>query len=340
MSGLVLCVLSACGQEPYLENRDGSQVVATSTPGSDNNTPQTGENGENGENGQSSDPQQETPTAPQPVPEPTPPANPQTPVENGLETINLSGIDVLIPRVSAANAPAIDGQRQDYIPGGQLLGGEWRSSVQTYVTGGRLRIDNLMIDNRGNGNDFHNHHWAAMHDGTYLYLLVVSDDAGERVSDTNEPDKIWKDDDLEVYIDGNNSKLNSYDGVDDFHFHINMLDPVTRGSNNSYNETQRSLQAVNSATLPSDMSFATGPGQGPESPRNVPRQDIYEMRIKISELNITLGQPFGIEFQINDDDDGDSRDVKWGWNHPIGTSQDNDLTWQDPSYMGTAILMP
>lgn len=265
----------------------------------------------------------------------------QTETPPPVDELLLQGVDVLIPRVEQSLAPAIDGQRIDYQPGGQLLAGEWRSSVQTNLTGGRLRIDNLMMDTNGNGDRFVNHHWAAVHDGTYVYFLVVSDDAGINISDTNEPLKIWKDDDLEVYFDGNNSKLTSYDGVDDFHFHINLLDPVTRGSNNSYNDTQRSLQAINSATLPSDMSFATGPRQGPESPRtNAGRQDIYELRIKLSELNIAIGQPFGIEFQINDDDDGDTRDSKWGWYHPIGTPGADDLTWRDPSYMGTAMLQP
>ena len=40
------------------------------------------------------------------------------------------------------------------------------------------------------------------------------------------------------------------------------------------------------------------------------------------------------------DDDGDTRDSKWGWYHPIGTPEADDLTWRDPSYMGTAMLQP
>jgi len=53
-----------------------------------------------------------------------------------------------------------------------------------------------------------------------------------------------------------------------------------------------------------------------------------------------LGKPFGFEIQLNDDDDGGSRDAKWAWMHPAGLDSTNDFTWQNPSFMGSAVLQP
>ncbi len=249
-------------------------------------------------------------------------------------------VDVIIPRIDPAVAPKIDGQIINYLGTDMLLAGEWQVAVQADTQGRRLRINSLMFDNTGAGStDSFNHHWAAVHDGTYLYVLVISDDAGLHLADTDDQIKIWKDDGIELYIDGNNSKLDSYDGVDDYQISINLMDLVG-ASNNSYTDTTRFTQATNSATLPSDLIFATGLRKGPQSPRNnAGRQDVYEIRIKISELNIRIGQLFGIELQINDDDTGGSRDTKWGWKHPPGTADTNDMTWQNPSHMGTAMLI-
>lgn len=250
-----------------------------------------------------------------------------------------SFIDVIIPRVAESMSPAIDGSFVDYLPGSQEFAGEWRIANTKDRRGNWLSIDKLMIDNSGAGQETHYHKWAAVHDGSYLYILVVSDDAGLHQNDSGETGKPWKDDGLELYFDGNNSKLSSYDGVDDFHLHINLMSSSAGTANNSYSADSVLLQAVNSANLPADLIFATGLRKGPVTLReNAGRQDIYEIRIRISELNITPGEPFGFEIQLNDDDTGGTRDTKWGWSHPPGKPGADDMTWQNPAYMGTAVL--
>jgi len=246
---------------------------------------------------------------------------------------------VRIPFTDQPNAPKIDADTLDYIAGSQALEGEWRTAVQFNSENNPLAINQYMFGEPGTNNDGANHHWAAKHDGLYLYLLVVSDDAGEHHQDTNEARKPWKDDSIEIFIDGNHSQLTEYDGVDDFHMTINLFSSVDV-ANSSYDSAAKIRQSDTSATLPSDLLFVAGPRKGPMAV-NVARgrKDIYEIRIKLSELNILVGAPFGIEIQINDDDNGGSRDAKWGWNHPEGSNSDNDFTWQNPSYMGTAILL-
>ena len=55
-------------------------------------------------------------------------------------------------------------------------------------------------------------------------------------------------------------------------------------------------------------------------------------------MGIAVNQPFGLELQINDDDDGELRDSKWGWHHPPRVGVDVDETFLNPSIMGTARL--
>jgi len=233
--------------------------------------------------------------------------------------------------------PAIDGALTNYRATIDKLDGEWSSAVTSDHEGNLLDINTLMfgVNESATGN-----HWAAMHDGVYLYLLVLSDDAGLHFFDTDETLKPWKDDSVEIFIDGNYSRLSEYDGVDDFGLTINLLDS-TGAANSSYVNNPELLQHLNSATLPPDLIFSTGPLRGPISSNiNRGRKDLYEIRLKISELNIQVGELFGIEFQINDDDDGNTRDSKLAWQHPPGNDSSNDLTWQTPSTMGSALLLP
>jgi len=271
----------------------------------------------------------------------TPTANDaaQTPAEVDTSGSTAGSASVRIPRIDRPNAPIIDGETLDYIAGTEQLDGEWRFAAQFNNANAPLAISQYMFGEPGTNNDSASHHWAAVHDGEYLYLLVVSDDAGRHFQDTNEARKPWKDDSVEIYFDGNNSRLTQYDGVDDFHITINLFSSPG-AINRSDIENAKIRQSDTSATLPSDLIFRTGPRKGPiAADVERGRKDIYEIRVKISELNIQVNTPFGFEVQINDDDNGNNRDSKWGWVHPEGASSDNDLAWENPSFMGTAILL-
>ncbi len=258
-------------------------------------------------------------------------------IESGNETAQLN--IVRIPRTDAANAPRINGDTVDYVPGTELLGGEWMFAAQKNAGGVPLDINKFMFGAPEQAFTGGHNHWAAMHDGEYLYLAIVSDDNGMHFQDTNEQRKPWKDDSVELYFDGNHSRLEEYDGVDDFQFIVNLLTPD--GSANDSSSVNPMIRTSEySAILPSDLIFSAGPRKGPRSTDpNRTRKDIYEFRIKLSELNIEIEQPFGFEIQLNDDDDGGTRDSKWAWAHPKGEDAENDYTWQNPSYMGTAILV-
>ncbi|MBX2881402.1 MAG: CBM9 family sugar-binding protein [Granulosicoccus sp.] len=246
--------------------------------------------------------------------------------------------DVIVPRVNASDAPIIDGLGVT-LNTNEQLGGEWAAAVQVDNSGETLFIDSLMIDkntDESDGSPFRR--WAAMHDGTYLYVLVIVEDDGDRVRDSGS--NIFNDDSLELFIDGDNDKETSYDD-DDFHRHFPMVQ-IT--DDNAATSTGDDAAGPNSTGARLILDYASGPGNGPQGLQNPQRaQDVYELRIELDSADIDLDEAFGFELQINDDDiadndDGDERDAKWGWKHPSRGNQDVDFTWMNPSYMGTLKL--
>ena len=174
---------------------------------------------------------------------------------------------------------------------------------------------------------------------------MVIDDAGEHHFDSREEAKPWRDDSIELFVDGDNSQGQSYDQVDDFSMHLVTLNADASGSNSSTDATPNVFRSVNSVPLPPGLVYSTGPSQGPSAPESFAssgsNQDVFEIALRISDLNIELGRTFGFEVQFDDDDDAGDRDSKWGWEHPAGTNNEiNDFTWQNPSFMGRAVLLP
>jgi len=183
-----------------------------------------------------------------------------------------------------------------------------------------------------------------MHDGEWLYLLVIVDDNGKHHFDSKDTEFPWKDDSIEIYFDGDNSQEPNYDEVDDRGIAVVLFDWDDGTANASINAEPKVFPTLNSLPLPAGLEFATGPLQGPTPPlleavSTLP-PDVYEIALLISDLNIMLGHTFGFEVQVLDDDDGGDRDAKWGWHHPRGDSPDNDFTWRDPRFMGRLVLLP
>ena len=268
--------------------------------------------------------------------------------------VNLpANVDVAINRFPEGIAPVIDGvldQTGDAAGlQSQSIGEEWQHATTMDRSGQTLTISTVLAESDDGATSTEpSHRWAAGHDGEYLYLLVISDDAGLHRFDSDDRGKRWKDDDLEIYLDGDNSRLSMYDGVNDANYHINLIgdsellaNPVANSSADSGNRTG---VGPNSVSLPEDseaLIFEVGLLAGPVSTQ--PERgatDIYEIRISLDALGIQTGSSFGFDLHINDDDDGDDRDNKWAWAHPIGNGIELDTTWINPSLMGTAYLQP
>ncbi len=230
---------------------------------------------------------------------------------NGISDDQENAI-VVIPRVTTP--PTIDGI---------FAWREWSNAVRCDSRGNYLKIDHLLRDELGtaansNSRWWNYNNWRAVHDGTYLYLLVTSinEPFYERHNDSADP---WDDDSIEVFFDTGNEKNTTYDS-NDYQMIFEFAGGSTGilGSNNS--STQIQTYQVTSAN--SDTSVQT--------------QSIYEIRIHMGSIGLNIGQQFAMDVQINDDDNGGSRDSKYAWFGPEG----RDDSWINPSLFGAAILAP
>jgi hypothetical protein len=145
-------------------------------------------------------------------------------------------------------------------------------------------------------------------DNQYLYVFAdVTDDVKIRDSGDNDP---YNDDAVEVYIDFNNDKATTYSS-DDVQYTFRWNDNTVH-----VNPSDRSTSNIQFVTVATSYGY------------------ILEARIPWTTLqgNPVTGQQMGVDFQINDDDDGGDRDGKLAW------SASTDDAWQNPSLFGLGRL--
>lgn len=144
-------------------------------------------------------------------------------------------------------------------------------------------------------------------DNHYIYFFAeVIDDAKY-----NDSENFYEDDGIEIYFDIDNDKATTY-GANDVQYSFRWNDGTRVGS----------LPSGRPVTGIEYMTVSTAEGYQVEG------------RIPWTTLQGTpqTGQLIGIDFMINDDDNGGGRDGKLAWH---ATTDD---AWQDPSLFGTGIL--
>lgn len=226
---------------------------------------------------------------------------------NGIPDTQEDAI-VVIPRVN--QAPVLDG----------IFGwSEWRRAVRCDSKGNFIGINHLLIDTVGDEveNQYYwgNSNWRAMHDGTYLYILVTvyNEPFYERFSDSADA---WQDDSVEIYLDTGNEGAQTYDSNDYQKVY------TFAGSSATGSSSATSMRTSFATSISTDTSAQN--------------RSTYEIRIELNSVGLTPGRKFGFDLQLNDDDDGGDRDSKWAWYAPSG----NDDSWFNPSLFGQAILAP
>ncbi|MEN6333750.1 MAG: sugar-binding protein, partial [Phycisphaerales bacterium] len=147
----------------------------------------------------------------------------------------------------------------------------------------------------------------AMYDNEALSLLV--DVADEKL--VNDSDEFWLDDTVEVFLDADNSKSDSYED-NDYQYNFSW-----DGSSPSMGETKHDkTEGVKYAFAKTDAGYR------------------LEVRLPWSTVDAdpqTTSQ-IGLDVHVNDDDDGGDRDTKLMW----CTTEDN--AWQNPAALGTGEL--
>lgn len=177
-----------------------------------------------------------------------------------------------------------------------------------------------------------NMRWGAMHDGTYLYFIVFAENGPNQTPIGDSGDVLYDDDSVDIYLDGNNSKGASYDGVDDIHFIVALLGDDSL-ANDSASDNARIQTVVNSSPIDLtaiEYAVCLCGGNGPND------QQVYEIRLNLERLKIPIDTTFGLDVSINNDNNGGVRDAKWTWFNDTGV----DDTWRFPLRMGNARLEP
>jgi len=236
---------------------------------------------------------------------------------------------VFINQIDPASAPRIDGLWDTSI---------WPTAQFRDRNRARLDIKNLMVDFGATQDDQQpGYRWGAMHDGVNLYLMIFTESVRDGQTPTSDSVLAYKDDAIDIFIDGDNSKNRSYDGVNDFHMIIPMFEKdSTFIPADSRSLARRDVAGDNALEVPPGLEYSTCLCDDSSV-----GEYTLEVKIPLAEVGITVGQPFGIEIQYNDDIDGGERDAKWGWFHPSKTPEGPpaDFTWVNPQFMGTAELL-
>ncbi len=152
--------------------------------------------------------------------------------------------------------------------------------------------------------------WAGVWDSDNIYFYIeVTDNTL-----TNDSDNWWEDDGVEIYVDGDDSRLNSYDNKNDYQWGFNWGDTeVGSGSNNAGGQA-------------SNISFAIGSFQGGYT---------AEIAIPWSVIGVSpaAGKFIALEIGLNDDDDGSGIENKILW---FGAT---DMAWSNPSMFSQITLV-
>jgi hypothetical protein len=173
-----------------------------------------------------------------------------------------------------------------------------------------------------------------MWDSNYLYYFVkVWDDTLMRDGNGD-----YNDDQLELYIDGDNSHGTTYDRVNDFQFAFayqnagQPLDAIHLTGSSVGTAIDLSGVVQVSRTFIDTVTVTLGKISRLDT---IGRGFTLELAVPLPALHITpkAGHLLGIEADYNDDDDGGDRDVK------IKTYSKTDNTWQNPGEMRPARLI-
>lgn len=165
------------------------------------------------------------------------------------------------------------------------------------------KLKSTLTDADGNIADIHNLEFTV----NVLDDIILDNGTGEN-STTHF------DDSIEIFIDGDDNKGGGYDGRNDFQF---QFAPFGDGV-----FTKRRGPAVSDNVSASISYFSGG----------------YRLvaTIPLSDVGICGGFPFGLNVEVNDDDDGGNRDAKYAW---VGT-ENIDNSWRNTSLFGTAQTDP
>ncbi len=216
--------------------------------------------------------------------------------------VSAAEVDVKIP-AAGSQKPILDG----------VVDPVWLTTTEQFLTITLEGVDPSSPDDCSGS-------WRALWDSAYLYVLIDVND--EALVQDSDPTTGWYDDRIEVFIDGDNSKDDSYDMKNDYQYcfrwnHGEVETPHEHYFRATPHPAGSSLEGVEYAVVTTD--------------------DGYLFEIALPWLTMIgepsqLGQLIGIDVMIDDDDDGGDRDTQISWYTEIPSPH-------VPSKWGTALLV-
>lgn len=234
------------------------------------------------------------------------PANAQSPE---VMYIPASASITSIPASAAVTPPAnintIEAKKGDHDAVVHRVKGRGRFWSNT----AGLRLRNI-VDGKINGGRDLSGIWQTHWDNEFLHVRVDALD-DKFMRDSPAP---WSDDSIEIFVDADGSRTNTFDGKNDFHFIYRWQDTNVNLGNTSPRRG-RSLGIKQTMTR-SDKGYT------------------LETSIPWTTLGVkpVAGRNIGIDIQINDDDSGKGRDGKLAWHAK------EDQSWNNPQTFGRLIL--
>jgi len=184
-----------------------------------------------------------------------------------------------------------------------------KGSGRFWSNSAALRLRNI-VDGQINGGRDLSGIWQTHWDNEFLHVRVDALD-DKFMRDSPAP---WSDDSIEIFVDADGSRTNTFDGKNDFHF-------IYRWQDNNVNLGNTSPRRGGSLGIKQTMT-RTDNGY------------TLETSIPWSTLGVKpiAGKLIGIDIQINDDDSGQDRDGKLAWHAK------QDQSWKNPQTFGRLIL--
>lgn len=151
--------------------------------------------------------------------------------------------------------------------------------------------------------------WRALYDSVNLYLLVQVNDA---TLINNGGTAWWNSDAVEIFIDANNTKSKTYNGINDFQLGFRWNDNTVNVGGNS---------VTNTTGIRFSM-YATGTGYN------------LEAALPWSTLGTTpaIGKALGLEVELDNSDNSGGRSGQ------LASFATTTTAWSDPSVFGTVYL--
>ncbi|MHC4566348.1 MAG: sugar-binding protein [Planctomycetota bacterium] len=227
-----------------------------------------------------------------------------SPAAGGTGQMHFDDIQLTKPPAAPAEPGVVNVPRTSVAP---VIDGQWDAVWNEVGETQCLITDMVNTDSATpeNSNDLSAIFKASYDDNNFYIMVEVQDSVIDYEFST------WNGDGVEIYFDGDNSKGDTYDGVDDNQIRITVDDVEPANIDSSL-----PVDGTEFKVLLTDLGY------------NV------EAAFPLAKLQISPDTIIGFEVQINDNDSAGGRETLLRW-----CSDDND-SWQNPSLFGLARLLP